>query len=245
MGINRLSRDTILLRALQQADVPTLNLLDVSNANPMTGTILSAAQSIGWLQEIIDWFAAIFPWAQNVTSASANLTAATATIALPTDFILDLRDKMLVTVSTVQRPLRRRGLQSVISSSLNVSNGTPRVYCVHGANLRVAPTPDIAYTGTLWYYQRPAVLAGSDVPFFPSDLVLVEYIRRKALEWIRAIPPGMAQGYAEGEVVKLRKSGLGYEPEEDFIPLDTAYFIPGAGRDAASGWGWMGDLSRG
>lgn len=223
--------------------MPTLNLLDVSNGNPVTGTINAAATSAAWLQNIVNYFLSFFPTAGNATSTSVTYTAGSTTVAQPADFILDLRDGLIITVNTTQRRLKRRGLQDLIARSLNQNAGAPSAYAVQGANLLVAPTPDITYAGTLWYWQRPAALSGSDVPVFPSDLVLVEYVRIMALEWIRALPPNAALSYADAQIVKMRKAGLGFESEHDTIPMDPTVFIPGAGEREAGSWWWLGEIS--
>ena len=228
------------------ADIPSLNVVDVSNGNPLTGTINAINMSGSWLQDMVWWFQAEFPWAQLATTATGAMVAGTATITPPSDFILDLKDGLLVTVNSVQRRMQRVGLQNLISYSLShTTSAAPMVYAVQGATIRMSPTPDQAYTYTLWYYQRQAALTGAAVPTFPSDLVLVEYIRIKALEWIRAVPPGAALGYANSRVTEMRKSGLGYEAESDTIPLDTRSFIPGAGSRGENSTGWMGTITGG
>jgi hypothetical protein len=243
LAINTKTRDAILLEALQLADVPSLNVLDVSNGNPMTGTINATNSSGAWLQNMVWYMQGQFPWAQLATTATGTFTPGVPTITPPADFILDLRNGLLLTVGSTTRRLRRVGLQDLITYSLRrTTAAVPVVYAVQGALIRVSPTPDQAYAYTLWYWQRQAALTGSVVPTFPSDLVLVEYIRIKALEWIRAVPPGSALSYANLQVAELRKSGLGYESENDTIPLDTRYFIPGAGDREDGSWLWMGEV---
>ena len=224
------------------AEVPRLNQLCVSDGNPFTGTITDGSIAVTWLQLGINMFYSVFPWASIVDTADVSYVASTNTIALPADFILDFRNGLLLTVGTRTKRLRRRGLQDVLNVSLRTQEGPPQVYGIQGANLLVAPTPDQAYTGTLWYYARPAALTTSVVPQFPSDLVLVEFIRIKAMEFIRAAPPGAAIAYCEQQIVKLRKSGLGHEPESEDIPLDPYTFIPNAGGAGAPGWAWMGNV---
>jgi hypothetical protein len=155
--------------------------------------------------------------------------------------MLDVRDGLLITINSQVRRLRRRGLQNIISYSLNQGEKTPAMYCVQGDSFLVAPTPDITYSGTVWFYQRPTDLEGATVTAFPSDLVLIEYVRIKAMEWIRAAPPGAALGFARREIVELRKSGLGGEPENEDLPLDPHVFVPGSGLSDSSGYyDWMG-----
>jgi hypothetical protein len=242
VAANRRTRDAILLEALKMAEVPALNQSDVSTGNPYTGTINSTAISLGWLQDYIDLFHARFPWASIVTSTPVSFTAHVNTIPLPADFILDVRDGLLITVGTRVRRIRRRGFQNLLSLSLNQNECDPLAYCVQSSNLLLGPTPDKAYSGLLWYYQLPSTLTGTTVPKFPSDLILIDCVRIRAMEWIRAAAPGSALAYAERQIAELRKSGLGYEPENEDLPFDRNVFLPGAGGDGISSSAWLGEV---
>jgi len=74
--------------------------------------------------------------------------------------------------------------------------------------------------GELWYYALPAVLEANDIPDFPVDYTLIEYVRIRAGEWINRFVPGTARDFAEKEIGALRQSGLNNEPENDEIPFD-------------------------
>jgi hypothetical protein len=242
MAANVLTRDAILLEALQLADAPSVNVVDVSSGNPHTGTINAGAMSIDWLTNGINYFLSVFPWAATATTGAGNLVAGTATVSLLPNFVLDLKDGLILTVNTKQRRLRRRGLQDLITLGMNQNNGVPRIYTVQGLSIRVAPTPDLNYPYTLWFWERPPSLTGAQVPLFPSDLILVEYVRIKAMEYIRAAPPGAAMQYADRAIAELRKSGLGNETEYDTIPLDPTVFVPGAGDRGWDNNAWMGPV---
>ena len=244
MAANALTRDQILLEALKMAEVPSLNQQDVSNGNPHTGTINVAAMSIGMLQQGLNLFYSQFPWQATATSAAIAFVANVNTVALPARFMLDVRDGVLVTVGVRVRRLRRRGLQNLISYNLNARPGAPVMYCLQADQLLIAPTPDIAYTGTIWFYQRPADLTGSAIPVFPSDLILIEYVRIRALELTRQVPPGSALRYARAEILEMRKGGLAGEPENEDIPFDPTVFIPGAGQGYDGSSSWMGETTR-
>lgn len=243
MAANRRTRDAILLEALKMAEVPSLNVLDVSNGNPHTGVINAAAMTIGWLQDAIDLFHGRFPWAAVAgPPVIGNFTAGSNVYQLPTDFILDVKDGLLVEVNGRMRRVLRKPLQNAIDLGYNIPSGVPRIYTFSGTAFVVAPVPDQDYPGHLWYYRLPPLLVGATIPRFPSDLILIEFVRIRAMEWIRAAPPGAALAYAERQVYELRKSGLGNEPENEDVPLDTRTFIRGAGDTGYGGHDWLGEV---
>lgn len=224
------------------AEVPSLYQLDISNGNPYTGTIKTTALTIGWLQQGIDLFYSRFPWASTISVLQSAFTAHQNFYNLPTNFIMDVRDALLVIVNGKAQRLRRKPLQNAISAGYNLPEGVPRIYTLSATTLLVAPTPDQSYPGHLWYYYLPAALLGSSIPQFPSDLTLIEYVRVRAMEWIRAAPPGSALNYAEIQIGMLIKSGLGYEPENQEVPLDHEVFIPGAGQGWSGSSSWLGEV---
>src|SRR5262249_16747908 len=89
--MNWLTRDQICLRALDLADVPSLD----TNDRP-AGTLLAAAFSAEWLQEGIDWFYQQVPMAGTFTNISVTL-GANGQITIPSDFLVDLRDGITIT----------------------------------------------------------------------------------------------------------------------------------------------------
>jgi hypothetical protein len=97
--------------------------------------------------------------------------------------------------------------------------------------------PDAPYQATLWYYQVPAALGPTTVPQFPSDWLLIEYVRLRGREWVNAVPPGTAMEYARKEIGRLRQAGLAGEPEDDTLPFDERRFLTGN----AGPTDWMGN----
>ena len=236
--MNRLSRDNILIQALDMADLPELDNHD----RPST-TIVSTAFAINWLQRAIDEVYQEFPWAGTVTSTTGSVSALNTANAAPSDFILDVRDGLLLDISGTTKSLIRRNFADIMQyQARNNQGGTPvksppNLYTFTNRTLRLDVTPDISYNYTLWYYQMPAILAAGDTPTFPSDHVLVDFVYLRALEWARRIPQGSAMKYLrEIEVPALRAAGLGQAPEMDHIPLDRQQFRGVRRRP----WDWLG-----
>lgn len=230
-NINRLNRDQILVRGLDMVDSPSLDTKDRPS-----GAIIAGALSVGWLQDALDLFHNEFPWAGTVKSTAITLDT-TGLVSVPADFILDVRNGITLPAPN-QRRLARLPLQKLISYQLaDTTAGVPRGYTVTEPDLRIFPMPDKSYSATLWYYALPTVLSANTLPKFPSDWVLVEYVRLRGLEWLQKIAPGSAMAYAREQIAALRKSGLAGEPEDDEIPLDPLRFRP-AGPSAP--WDWMG-----
>lgn len=238
---NRLTRDQVIGKALNLADIPALDAHDRSNGSAIDAT----AFMIDWLQEIVDWFHAQIPMAGLLTGATITITT-TGSVALPSDFLIDLRDGIFLTADPRVRLTRVAGQEYVQRLTLLASTtptSPPIFYFVLPPNVlfinRNGGTPDKSYAAQFWYYALPAALATGTVPNFPSDLILVEYLKLKAQEWCRSIQPGTAEAYAKTRVADLQKNGLFMEPESDTIPLDPRRFV-GAG--SATPWGWLGEL---
>ena len=170
---------------------------------------------------------------------TATLTISSVTTALPSDFILDVRDGLIITPSDGgPGRLARRDLPELITRNIGASTGQPTIYTITDPNVRVFPAPNKSYTATLWYYKLPALLEAHEKPLFPSDFCLVQYVRLMGEEWLKVAQPGTAQVYAERECAKLLKTGLGREPESTEIRLDPRRYH---GPVDQSG-DWMGDL---
>lgn len=101
---NRLTRDQILNQALDLMDSPTLDQHDRPNAP----TIDAGAFSISWLQNALDRFHQVFPWAGLVKAVPITLAQGNPAIALPSDFLLDVRDGIVI--PQPQNPLSNSGL---------------------------------------------------------------------------------------------------------------------------------------
>ena len=217
-------------------DSPTLN----SKERP-TGVVASTAMCIGWLQDGLDYFHHRFPFGAAIKTVALVWVTSQETYALPTDFIQDYRDGIIL--ATDKGRMIRKGLGSLLDLTKDTEGqfGKPAWYAIVANKVYIRPLPSSAYNGTvatLYYYSLPAVLASGDVPTFPSDIVLVRYAYLRGLEWTRAVPPGSAEQYAESVIASLQKSGIGLEAEDDHIPLDRSRF-PGSrvGSDPDS---WMG-----
>jgi len=226
MPMNRLNRDEILIRALDLADSPVLDAQDRPS-----GTIVAAAFSPGWLQEALDIFAKKFPFSQTLIEVAVSIPANTgsvsrSTITVPADYIQDYRNGILLDDDDGR--LQRRSIDFLFGLSRGTGSspviGTPKLYAVVGATIYLHPQADVLYNGDLWYYQLPAVLGATTVPFFPDDHILVEYVWLKAQEWHRVIPPGSAFVFADKMIADLQKAGIGSEAEPDVIPLDKRIF---------------------
>jgi hypothetical protein len=228
----------ILGRALDMVGAPALN----TNDRP-AGTILSTALSVGWLQDILNLMAEQFPWAQAIKTATLVISA--QAVPYPADFILDVRDGVYLMNSanpTVpNQRIRRLPYQQMLNRMVALPTaGVPTRYTVLPPNISFWRTPDITYTATLAYYARPSVETAGTIATFPDDVTLIEYVRFRALEWIRAVDPGSALKYAMGRIAAFRKAGLGYEPEDTTIPFDSDQFIQMGDLSATS---WLGPLS--
>ncbi len=235
--MNRLTRDEILHRALDMVDSRSLDAHD----RPENTVIVDEAHSVAWLQDGLDYFHHAFPWQGTLKTTTLTLPAnSNGPIALPGDFILDVRNGVVLDPTTTTAPrLRRWPVQKYISATAGTTSaGTPRVYTWYGDALYVHPKPATTLTATLWYHALPTELKATQKPTFPSDWVLVEFVRLRGLEWLRAVDPGTARTYAEKEIARLRASGLVGEPEDDELPLDSATYLPG-GSDRNA---WMGEV---
>ena len=231
---NRLNRDQILHRALSMVDNPALDAKDRPG-----GAILANALSLGWLQDALDQFQQAIPMAATRATSQLVIPSATGEVATPSDYIIDVRNGIVMPSPGAIR-LRRVSGQEFITRTVNYpsASANPMVYTVDEPLIRVWPTPTTDAPATLWYFALPPVLGPNTRPRFPADWTLIEYVRLRALEWLRAAPAGGAFAYAEQQIGKLRSAGLFGEPEDDHIPFDEGQFRRGAG----DGWySWMGD----
>ena len=225
---NRLTRDTILLRALSLIDAPRLDEKD----QPTAGTIVSTALTIGWLQDALDLAHHLYPWQGELKSATFNITAGTGSYTISTiasDFVQDFKNG--VVLPDDKGRLRRAPFTKLLEYRTGTSSREkPQRYGIQNNLLILRPVPSESYTSaTLYYYSLPAVLAAGTIPRFPNDLLLVEYVHLRGREWIREIPAGTAEKYLIDACARLQKSGLGPEAEiDDEIPLDRDVF-PGGG----------------
>jgi hypothetical protein len=178
------------------------------------GVLKPAAMSIGWLQEALDLFHHEFPFMG--TMKKFPIVLISEMLPLPADFILDVRDGLVILEKGI---VRQRDFRQMIDLwTLNPRPSVPEAYIIQPPNLSLIPTPDQPYGAILWYYALPAELQPYTVPQFPSDLILVEYVRLRANEWIRRDAPGTALAYAEVRIQPLHASGLLGEAEPSEVP---------------------------
>lgn len=234
---NRLTRDEILLEALDLVDSPRLDEKD----RP-AGTIQATALSIKWLQKGLDLAHNTYPWQGELKTATFTLVAGTPTYSIATiasDFVLDFKNG--VVLPDDKGRLRRAPLNLILEfKTSSSSQSAPERYCIHNNLLVVRPIPRESYASTtLYYYSLPAALGANDVPHFPSDMLLVEYVHLRGREWLREIEAGTAEKYLLDACARLQKSGLGPEAEiDDTITLDRDVF-PGGGTTYGEGDGWF------
>lgn len=224
---SRLTRNQILQHSLDMADSAVLDNHD----RPGQGPIIQQAYSLRWLQDALDYFSHIFPWAYDLKEV--ELTVSSASVALPVDFIIDMKDGVAIDGKRVWR----RSAQELFDLKIQGKSGKPCIYNIQPPNIKFAPTPDTTYIATLAYYALPDIIGSCEYPLFPSDWILIEYVRLRALEFLRVLPPGSAMTYAKQMVVELQKSGFANEPEYTSVPLDPYNFSPGGSYDRN---GWMG-----
>ena len=142
MPVNRLSRDNLLIQALDMADQPELDQHD----RPST-TIVSTAFSINWLQRAIDELFQEFPWAGTVASVTGTVSALNTLNLAPSDFILDVRDGFLLDVSGTTKSLIRRNFADIMQFQARNNQGgspvtsQPALYTFTGRTLRLDITP--------------------------------------------------------------------------------------------------------
>jgi hypothetical protein len=193
------------------------------------------------------------PFSASIEKTPLIGTANNDTITLPSDFILDVRNGVLVQaipgdVNSYHR-IHRVSLQKFLNRKLRVQGQQnvkfPIYYNIHGIDevnddrqvLNITPTPTINTTSQLWYYSLPPKLDAGKRPRFPNDYVCIEYLRIRALEHANIIDPGTAQKFCDTIVGGMKAAGLMNEPEDDEIPFNDLTYRTG-GRSAS--YSWMG-----
>jgi hypothetical protein len=235
---NRYTRDEIIKVAIDMAVLPNLEVHDVPN-----GVVSQNAFSIQWLQDILDYWYHMIPMSATVDKVNINCTANSDTVVLPSDFIVDVRNGLLVQSvpgnNVSFKKAGRLSLQKFINSQLQNQYITGQVvnypifYCVAGDDgnivtqyqtMLVTPTPTINTICQLWYYKLPPRLEANQRPKMADDYVCVEYVRLRALEWAGIAQLGTAHKYCAEIVSKMKASGLFNEPEDDSIPMSEQVY---------------------
>lgn len=231
--------------------MPNLSVHDAPN-----GVVQQNAYSIQWLQDILDFWYHIVPFSATVVKHPLTCTANNDTIILPEDFILDVRNGLLVqsipgdNTSYIRR--YRMPLQKFINRQLTNQKATdvkhPNYYCIIGDDgdvfsqrqtMKITPTPSINTSCQLWYYQLPAALEANHKPKYPNDYCCIEYLRIRAHEWQGLYEPGTAQKFCDKIVSSMKSAGLMNEPEDDEIPFDEQVYKK---TDSIQTYSWMGPV---
>lgn len=232
---NRLTRDELITAALDAVDAPSLD------AKERPSGVLTGTLGVGWLQRALDFFFKHFPIKGVLTSATVTFTAHDRLFDLPANFLLDYYDGLRIDsregVPYFGR-MRRRGLSALLAVNPNIE-GPPTKYAITGdtqATLR--PVPDANYSATLVYYRLPTLfLAASEIPAFPDDQILVDFLELRYKEWLQMVPKGAALEYARGQVAALQKAGYGNEAEPDQIEFDREFY----GERTSNPHDWLGE----
>jgi hypothetical protein len=239
--MNRLTRDQLIHRALNLIDSSALDQKD----RPLGTALSPQAITIGFLQDGLDFFHRKFPWTGLVARQSFTIASGVAEYPLATlvpDYVLDVRDGVRIVGSAPQNftRLQRKSLTYILDRPTDAP-GTPAVYCLVSGVLRLWPVPDKTWTGgELWYYKLPPILAAGDIPAFPDDWTLVEFIRLRGKEWTGEAPPGAAMDYCNLKCAELQRAGLGNEAVEDSLGLDRTFYRPFGAQGEAGRGSWMG-----
>lgn len=246
----RYTRDEIIKIAINQARLPNLEVHDCPE-----GVVQQDAYAIEWVQSIVDFWFHMMPFSSTVIKVDITCIAHSDSITLPTDFIIDVRNGLLVQTvlndSNSYKRRRRLPLQKFINRQETFQGAVdvhyPLYYCIAGDNgdtqhaqqtMLITPTPTISTLCKLWYYKLPPVLDANQSPKLPSDYVAIEYVRLRALEWSGIFEPGTAQKFCDKIVSGMKAAGLMNETEDDEIPFDDEVYIR-----RNTGWNnysWMG-----
>ena len=233
----RYTRDEIISQGLDLAQSATVDKID----RPGGGTISPNAMSIKWLQNALDMLHRKYPFSGDVQdipvtihAGSADLTVVSTGRYLPLDWMLDVRDGVVINIPQGSTPrlsrLKRRGFQywlNIYNQSLSTTLRQPNAeaaYTVINQRIKVAPLFNADTPATLWYYALPAVVGPDEYPQFPDEWSLIEFVRLKALEWVdrRSEMVGIAQTYLTKELARFKAEGLLNQTEyEDGVPIEN------------------------
>jgi hypothetical protein len=228
----RYTRDEIIIQGIELSASPTVIQHDIPG-----GILQPNAYAIKWLQNALDMFHNKFPFSGDVQSTSITLPVGShdiyltgsPSVYLPTDYILDIRNGIIINYNNQLFRLKRVSFQDYLSADLsnqNITNAVrPSCYTKINERFKFTPLITSALTGTLWYFAMPALLDYNDYPAFPDEQTLIEFIRLKALEWTRSIEVGTAVAYMNKELARFRADGLLDDAEYDVAPLENNQVI--------------------
>lgn len=245
----RYTRDEIIIQGIELSSSPTLIQHDIPG-----GIVQENAHSIKWLQNALDFFHRKCPFSTDVQSVSVTIQSnsedlvltATPSLYLPADFMLDVRNGIVVESSSGNYRLERKSFQYWLSYRNGLQNATtttPRMYCIINSRIKVAPLLSSPQACTLWYYALPVEIGPEDYPPFPDEWTLIEFIRIKALEWTRSIEVGTAQVYFTKQLAGLRAAGLLNDTEYDIPPLENNQVFPEGPGGVLGRNAWMGHIA--
>lgn len=120
------------------------------------------------VQEAESWIYRRLRHWQMLTSTSGTLTASATTVSVPSDF---LEDKKFRITGTAAANITRKTIQEVVQSFQYDGTGArvaqrPQIMFNDQNNFQFDSPTDQAYPFTLWYYQQPAALTGSNTSNF-------------------------------------------------------------------------------
>jgi len=244
---SRYTRDEIISQGIELSASATIIQHDLGG-----GLVSPNAYSIKWLQNALDMFHKRYPFSSDVQSVALTIPMNSYDAYLtsdsnkyrPTDYMIDVRDGIVCNIRNQSYRLKRLSFQYWLNNTVRNTLQTttqPTIYCTVNNRFKVAPLLTQAQAATLWYYALPTLLDANDIPNFPDEWVLIEFVRLKALEWTRSIEPGTAQVYMTKELARLRSTGLLDDTEYEVIPLENNQVIPDGAlvnRNA-----WMGNYA--
>lgn len=218
--MGRLTRDNILISALDMLDSAVLDAKDRPSAS-----IVAGAFSIQWLQEGLDLLFAYVPIGGTLVSPAGTLSfsAGVPSYLLPTDFAAVEKDGVVLT-DTGEHLILRNQNELDSQPTVRTNWGRPTMFSITYPFLSVRPVPNTTIAATLNYYALPTALAAGATPAFSLDTILVQYVWLRGQEWHKTVLAGTAQEYLISVATRLKHYGLALPPEP---PIPVTMHRPG------------------
>lgn len=224
---SRYTRDEILAQGLELCSSPTLIQHDIPN-----GIVQQNAYCIKWLQNALDMFYRKYPFSSTISTVALSLAAgqnyltltSDITKYLPDNFIIDVRNGILVSYNGQFYRLKRLSFQYLLNYQLSTQNATVSqtfCYSIVSGRILISPIVNVPMSLSMYYYALPTELQPQDHVDFPDEWCLIEFIRLKGLEWTRSIDVGTAEKYLQNALGDLRAAGLIHDSEYDTIPIEN------------------------